>query len=245
MTLNEHAVFPDLDQVVWMTGISNDLTRAANRYDLGYLVTPDSDPSALQPQHYEWSGADNGIFGLSKRGKDFDADRWARWLEKLDPARTLFAALPDVLHWIKDPETGVVFPVGDKDATLVRSAQYVDVVKSLGLPAALVAQDGLTSLTEVTFDFDALFIGGSDEYKLGPDAAAVTAEAKAQGKWVHMGRVNSLKRLRYAASIGCDSADGTFLRFGGKKYAVEQFAKVVKWLDTIEPKPTTKELVFA
>ena len=26
-----------------------------------------------------------------------------------------------------------------------------------------------------------------------------------------MGRVNSLKRLRYAKAIGCDSADGTYL----------------------------------
>ena len=40
------------------------------------------------------------------------------------------------------------------------------------------------------------------------------AEAKARLKWVHMGRVNSLRRLRYASAIGCDSADGTYLRFG-------------------------------
>ena len=30
-----------------------------------------------------------------------------------------------------------------------------------------------------------------------------------RGKWVHMGRVNSTRRIRYAASIGCDSVDGT------------------------------------
>ena len=29
-----------------------------------------------------------------------------------------------------------------------------------------------------------------------------------------MGRVNSLKRLRYADAIGCDSADGTYLTYG-------------------------------
>ena len=62
-------------------------------------------------------------------------------------------------------------------------------------------------------DFDALFIGGSTSWKLGPGAAAVAYDAKLRGKWVHMGRVNSLRRMRYAESIGCDSADGTTLRF--------------------------------
>jgi hypothetical protein len=28
-----------------------------------------------------------------------------------------------------------------------------------------------------------------------------------------MGRVNSLKRLRYASAIGCDTADGTYVAF--------------------------------
>ena len=43
---------------------------------------------------------------------------------------------------------------------------------------------------------------------------AIAAEAKARGKWIHMGRVNSERRYRYAADIGCDSADGTYLTFG-------------------------------
>ena len=47
------------------------------------------------------------------------------------------------------------------------------------------------------------------EWKLGTAARDLVAEARARRVWVHMGRVNSLKRLRYAAAIGCDSADGT------------------------------------
>jgi hypothetical protein len=62
--------------------------------------------------------------------------------------------------------------------------------------------------------FDVLFLGGSTAWKLGPAARRLTAEAKARGKRVHMGRVNSLRRLRYADATGCDSADGTFLAFG-------------------------------
>lgn len=66
-------------------------------------------------------------------------------------------------------------------------------------------------------EFDVLFIGGSTEWKLGAAVRGLVAEAKARGKGVHMGRVNSLKRFRYAEAIGCDSVDGTFLTFGPEK----------------------------
>lgn len=52
------------------------------------------------------------------------------------------------------------------------------------------------------------------EWKLGPVPRVLAAEAKARGKWVHMGRVNSRKRYEYARRIGCDSVDGTFLTRG-------------------------------
>ena len=63
-------------------------------------------------------------------------------------------------------------------------------------------------------DFDVLFLGGDDAWKLGPAATALTAEARSRGKGVHMGRVNSLRRLWFASAIGCTSADGTYLAFG-------------------------------
>ena len=72
----------------------------------------------------------------------------------------------------------------DMAATLAYSAPYLDLIPDLGLRVALQA------------------------------ARAVTAEARARGKHVHMGRVNSLRRARYAAATGCHSADGTYLTFG-------------------------------
>lgn len=44
-----------------------------------------------------------------------------------------------------------------------------------------------------------------------------------------MGRVNSLKRLRHAKAIGCDSADGTFIGF----HPVENTYRVIRWLDEV------------
>lgn len=115
--------------------------------------------------------------------------------------RCLFAVAPDVL--------------GDAAATLARSAPFVYRIRSwFGLPVALVAQDGLEHLDVPWSWFDVLFIGGSTAWKLGGAARGLAAEAKARGKRVHMGRVNSLARLRYAAAIGCDSADGRFISFG-------------------------------
>ena len=40
-------------------------------------------------------------------------------------------------------------------------------------------------------------------------ALALVREAQARGKHVHFGRVNGLRRLQYANSIGCDTVDGS------------------------------------
>jgi hypothetical protein len=48
--------------------------------------------------------------------------------------------------------------------------------------------------------------------------------------FVHMGRVNSLKRLRYAEFIGVDSADGTVLTFGPDR----RLPEVLGWVHTLK-----------
>ena len=143
--------------------------------------------------------ADNGCFGKGYPGDE----KWYEWLAaNADRADSCaFAVAPDV--------------VGDAWRTLIRSRPWFAKIRALGYPAALVAQDGLEIHGPIPWhDFDVLFIGGTTEWKLGPHARALVAEAKQRGKSIHMGRVNSLARLRYAAAIGCDSADGTYVAFG-------------------------------
>ena len=150
------------------------------------------------PDAVTWC-ADNGCYGKGYPGDD----KWLAWLDTYTAEqreRCLFATAPDV--------------VGDAVATLARSAVWLPRIRALGYPAALVAQNGLESLDVPWDTFDVLFIGGDTAWKLGPDARVLVAEAKARGKWVHMGRVNSERRMRYADAIGCDSADGTYLAFG-------------------------------
>lgn len=182
-----------------------------NNRVLGFIDTPAQ--RRIRPEGVIWC-ADNGCFGKGYPGDE----KWLAWLAKNahDAERCLFATAPDV--------------VGDAVATLARSAPFLPKIREMGYPAALVAQDGLEDL-EVPWDtFDALFIGGSTEWKLSEAVADLVGEAKRRGKYVHMGRVNSGKRFRYAESIGCDSVDGTFLTFGPNT----NLPRLMKWLDLPE-----------
>ncbi len=178
---------------------------------LGLMLTPEIG-NRPDLSSTPWAG-DNGCFAHPER---FDLDRYLAWLTARPAATCLFAVAPDV--------------VGDAAATLERSAPVLPIIRSLGYRAALVAQDGLEALAIPWDTFDVLFIGGSTAWKLSPAAVELTREAKRRGKWVHVGRVNSYRRLRLFAEAGADSADGTFLAFGPDK----NLPKVLRWLQRLE-----------
>lgn len=161
---------------------------------LGFIDTPAQ--GNVRPGDVPWC-ADNGAFS-----DKFDEDKWWKFLVDNAHAASscLFAVAPDV--------------VGDAAATLERSLPWLHKIKQLGYPVAFVAQDGLEDSVVPWRLIDCLFIGGSTGWKLGPYAREAVREAKRSGKWVHMGRVNSERRWRYADAIGVDSCDGTYLTFG-------------------------------
>ena len=138
---------------------------------------------------------DNDCFqGLDERAFRTMLTRLAA-LSVDERANLMFVSCPDV--------------VCDAVATLTLFDEWEPQMHALGLPVAFVAQNGIEDM-EIPWDrFDALFIGGDTAWKLGEAAARLVHEAKLCGKWVHMGRVNSAKRIAYAAAIGCDSVDGT------------------------------------
>lgn len=166
-----------------------------NAGSVGFLTTPNignrRDPSW-------WWAADSGCFNRKTYKGD---DYYVAWLaEQHTKERCLFATAPDVL--------------GDGPATIALSATWLPVLRSLGYPAALVTQDGMTPDMVPWSDADWLFLGGTDSHKLGDEAKALIAAAHAHGKPVHCGRVNSGKRFAAFAALGCASADGTFVAFG-------------------------------
>jgi hypothetical protein len=72
-------------------------------------------------------------------------------------------------------------------------------------------QDVNVTAVENEPKIEALFIGGTDDFKLGKHGAACVKAAKALGKWCHVGRVNTPGRLEYFEELGADSCDGTGL----------------------------------
>ena len=238
------AFYPDLrrGRPVYLSGVECEGTRAleAAGCDVGLLLQPGSGLRAKAAGYRLWA-ADNGCFS---QGERFDAESWFRWVQTLPrpdvrwgnhgldtecrlmvegrekPAwrGCLFVVAPDV--------------VADAKATWERSARWLAKVRTAGFPVALVAQDGAEEFTPMWDEcdlWDALFVGGSTEWKLGEDAHDCVHEAHLRSKWVHMGRVNSLRRLRIAAAWDVDSVDGTVLAYGPSANS----ARLVDWLEEL------------
>lgn len=199
--------------MIYLSGVHSATIAEAARIDhrLGLMMQPRS-ATIQHARHYAHAAFDNGAFGFWQRKQPFDVAGWQRQLARVERDRLLFAVVPDV--------------VGDHEATAAAWDQHVHPVLEQGLPPAFVLQNGCTDLDQVPLAARAVFIGGDDTYKLGSDAARVCWQARAAGLWVHMGRANSGKRLRRALAMGCDSADGTFLRFGPH---TTQLARIAVW----------------
>ena len=82
-------------------------------------------------------------------------------------------------------------------------------------PRAFVCQDGIEDLEIPWGDIKAIFIGGTDRFKLSSAALDCIRAAKILSKWVHVGRINSFERWDKFESAGADSCDGSgFSRYG-------------------------------
>ena len=162
--------------------------------NIGRLVQPrDMGRVAATPRlGFLWA-ADNDAYS------NFNEDRYVRMLDKCQGVPgCLFVTCPDV--------------VADADATFNLYLKWSRDILGRRLPLGYVIQDGLTVDSVIPWNgITAIFVGGTTEWKLGTDAHNIITEAKRRGLWVHMGRVNSARRIRYAQSIGCDSVDGSSL----------------------------------
>jgi len=135
--------------------------------------------------------ADNECFNGA-----FEAESFTRWLD----GRTQYC---DTCRFILAPDV-----VGDSGATMARFAEWEPKIHGLGLPAALALQDGMTAGTVPWDSLEAVFVGGSTAWKLGRDALAICQQAQERDKWVHVGRVNSIRRIRAFWGVA-DSFDGS------------------------------------
>lgn len=165
------------------------ITEYRERYDFDFwqLRTPLTN-YALVDEPVQWA-ADNGFFTQQ------DTDKWLRWVDRFDEnreRRPIFVTLPDI--------------VADAQRTLELFEYFK--LRTNELPRALVLQDGIGQVRIPWEDLDAIFIGGSNAFKFSPEAMNAAKTAKLLGRWVHVGRVNTAKRLRNWIGLA-DSIDGS------------------------------------
>jgi hypothetical protein len=124
-------------------------------------------------------GLDNGCFSGNLKHKT-----WVRMLDEAGDNREksylLFVTLPDV--------------VGSARRTLELFEMYEP--QTNGLPRCLVLQDGIADVTIPWSRLAAVFVGGTDQFKIDPACMAAVKCAKLLGKWVHIGREMGAYRAR-------------------------------------------------
>lgn len=157
---------------------------------VGELILPGAgnDPDALKLAPGMWA-MDNGAYS------GFEADVFMRMLERFYGRKGC--------RWVSCPDV-----VGDAHATLARWPFWSRVIRGVGFVPALVLQDGMLVREVPWKEIGAVFVGGTDDWKFSPQARDLCAYAKARGLSVHVGRVNSQKRIIDAARMGADSFDG-------------------------------------
>ena len=139
---------------------------------------------------------DNGAYS------HFDAPVFQRMAQKaLSDPLCMFVIMPDI--------------VGDHKGTI---RQFIHWTVDLGIldsgdfsKVGFVAQNGCSQETMPDTLWDSigcLFIGGDDEFKESQEAFSLIEEANIRNKWVHVGRVNTSRKIVYFHGLA-DSFDGS------------------------------------
>jgi hypothetical protein len=164
-----------------------------NQKHFGLLVSLNSQreikPGAI------WA-MDNGRFSKGGVNLKWTQGKWEAMLKRYQSIPGCkFCVVPDV-------------PFNAAE-TLELFYEYAPIVKSYGYPLAICTQDTMIPDDIPWSQISAVFIGGSDDHKLGAEAVAIMLEAKRRGVWVHVGRVNTYRLLWKAHDAGAESCDGT------------------------------------
>jgi hypothetical protein len=158
---------------------------------LGHLYSPGS-----QRGPWPWLpyALDNGRFACWAKGAEWDEVAYTALLEWAHLARMrgqapLWALVPDV--------------VADREGTLREWDRWVPLLKSFKFPIAFAVQDGMLK-EDVPTEADVVFVGGTTAWKWLQLPYWCQHFPR-----VHVGRVNSYRRLVFAERCGAESVDGT------------------------------------
>ena len=174
---------------------------------VGWLVGPST---ATQKRFRPWLpyACDNDAWGSYKDGRAWDEKAFWGMLDFIGDQglAPLWVAVPDV--------------VANKEATLANWEEYAPRCREYGHDLAFVMQDGMTP-DDVPSDADLVFIGGTFRWKWNNLPAFCEALPR-----VHVGRVNTLSKVRRAEELGVESVDGT----GWFRRPIEEFLVLEEFL---------------
>lgn len=174
---------------------------------VGWLIGPSGQrKTKLRP----WTpyACDNDAFTAWQNDTPWDENAYLEFLQWIfrQSQRPLWVTVPDV--------------VTNRDATIENWDKYAPRCREHGHDLAFVMQDGMTP-DDVPTDADLVFIGGTFRWKWNNLPAFCEALPR-----VHVGRVNTLSKIRRAAELGVESVDGT----GWFRRPEEEFALLEEFL---------------
>lgn len=165
-------------------------------------------------------GADNSALGKNGVSPDKLLRLWDALKDASLPGLR-FVTAPD------DAQMTAHGPVVSWLGTLALWRCWRAALQVRNLPAAIVLQDGATVDSVPWQEIAAVFIGGSTTWKLSKTAALLIRVAHKQGKWVHVGRVNTMQRLNHFDPLPVNSIDGT-------QFSMFPDTYIPKWLKRLE-----------
>lgn len=143
---------------------------------------------------------DNGAWPAFQTGTQWNEAAFVRAVGRFGPTAD-FIVVPDVVA-----DCGASLRLTDRWLPELLARPDISHV-----PLLIAAQDGMSFddlQARMPQQRVGLFIGGSSEWK--PAAIIPYGRwAKAQGRYVHVGRVNTAKRIRLCAAANVNSIDGT------------------------------------
>jgi len=169
-------------------------TTLANMRKMGWSILV-SAAGVLRTEHFQRWALDNGAWSAYQQGKSFDEDAFSRAIDKVGEGAD-WVVLPDI--------------VAGGMASLDLSLKWLHRLRGMPEQQLIAVQDGMCvdDVRDYLGPMVGLFIGGSTPWKLAT-LDAWPALARRKGCYLHVGRVNSLKRIKACAQVGANSFDGT------------------------------------
>jgi len=173
--------------------------------NMGWLLSPKSLPKT-KLRSFIPVAFDNDAYSV-KEGEQWNEDTWLKMLDKMekDKVKPEWVLVPDV--------------VGDKRATLANFFLYREAISRRGWPVAMSVCEGMKP-QEIPSTVDIIFVGGkSSKWKF--ESLPMWTQAFPR---VHVGRVNSLEKLKLCKELGVESVDGThWFRFRKPEEYLQDF----------------------